>query len=77
MSSAAELADELAQETLDMVAVTGDSDLIRQVSEKLATSSTVAQEAFMSAVRLRMAIARAKEFLDEKRIAANSAQKSE
>ncbi|HAV08360.1 MAG TPA: hypothetical protein DEF12_07015 [Rhodobacteraceae bacterium] len=77
MSSAAELADELAQETLDLVAVTGDSDLIRQVSEKLATSSTVAQEAFMSAVRLRMAIARAKEFLDEKRIAANSAQKSE
>lgn len=77
MSSAAELADELAQETLDLVAITGDSDLIRQVSEKLATSSTVAQEAFMSAVRLRMAIARAKEFLDEKRIAANSAQKSE
>ena len=77
MSSAAELADELAQETLDLVAVTGDSDLIRQVSEKLATSSTVAQKAFMSAVRLRMAIARAKEFLDEKRIAANSAQKSE
>jgi hypothetical protein len=71
MSAQQELADELARETLEIIEITGDQDLIRQVSERLATSSTVAQEAFLSSVRLRLAINRARAFLKEKRAELN------
>ena len=67
MSSQQELADELARDTLEIIEITGDQDLIHQVSELLATSSTVAQEAFLSSVRLRLAVNRARAFLKEKR----------
>ncbi len=69
MSSQQELADELARDTLEIIEITGDQDLIRQVSELLATSSTVAQGAFLSSVRLRLAVNRARAFLKEKRAA--------
>ena len=71
MSAQQELADELARETLEIIEITGDQDLIRQVSERLATSSTVAQEAFLSSVRLRLAINRARAFRKEKRAELN------
>ncbi len=63
-------ADALARETLAVAAETGDAELVRQVSELLATSSTVTQEAFMAAIRVHQAIARARKFLADKRVAA-------
>ena len=73
MSMLDDEADALARETLAVVAVTGDPELVRQVSEMLATSSTVTQEAFMAAIRVHQAVARARRFLAEKRAAAGIA----
>lgn len=66
-------ADALARETLAVAQATGDPELVRQVSELLATSSTVTQEAFMAAIRVHQAIARARRFLADKRAAAGLA----
>ncbi len=63
-------ADALARETLALAQATGDAELVRQISDLLATSSTVTQEAYMAAIRVHQAVARARRFLADKRAAA-------
>lgn len=71
-----DLADELAIETLALLEKTGDEDLIRQVGESLSASSTVTQEAFMASIRVRQAVARAREMLAAKEVAASKSAPS-
>ncbi|MCM2562231.1 hypothetical protein M8756_08695 [Lutimaribacter sp. EGI FJ00015] len=68
-----DLADELARDTLKLVEITGNEDLVSEVSNTLGASSTPTQEAFMSAIRVRMAVARARQLL---RTRARAAQQS-
>lgn len=63
-------ADALARESLAVAQQTGDAELVCQVSDLLATSSTVTQEAFMAAIRVHQAVARARKFLADKQAAA-------
>lgn len=69
-------ADALARETLALAQATNDAELVRQVSELLATSSTVTQEAYMAAIRVHQAVARARRFLSDKRAAAGLTDKA-
>jgi hypothetical protein len=65
-SIAEEVADRLAQEVIRAAEELGDEDLITDISRVLGTSSTTTQEAFMTAVRLRLAEGRARRTLAER-----------
>ena len=58
-----DLADELAKDTLEAAAAAGNQKIVDQVSEVLGATSSTAQEAFLTAVRVRRAVARARETL--------------
>ena len=58
-----ELCDALARDALDLATRTGDDSIIDKLEETLLASSTVAQETFMTAVRVRRAEARARKQL--------------
>ena len=66
MGLAEDTGDRLAADVLKVIDKLGDPDLITQVSEILGASSTPTQEAFMSAIRVRQADARARAFLRDK-----------
>ncbi|SDH94957.1 hypothetical protein [Lutimaribacter saemankumensis] len=72
-----DLADELARDTIKVMEATGDEDLVAEVSKLLQASSTPTQEAFMAAVRVRLAVGRARKFLKQKALAAKKAQDGE
>ena len=72
-----DLADELARDTLKVMEATGDEELVAEVSKLLLASSTPTQEAFMAAVRVRLAVARARKLLKQKALAAKKAQDGE
>ncbi|SER74299.1 hypothetical protein SAMN04490244_102375 [Tranquillimonas rosea] len=57
------LADELAQETLARAGRTGDESLVQKVADEIGSSSQTMQEAFLTAVRVRRAEARARALL--------------
>ena len=61
-----DLADELAQDALRLAEETGDEKLINDISSVLGSSSTTAQEAFLTSVRVRRAEKRARELLAER-----------
>lgn len=61
------IADELALEALALAEELGDDDLISELSQVIGAGSTTTQEAFMTAVRIRTAEARAKAYLAERR----------
>ncbi len=61
-----EIADKLARETIAVAEKTGDENLIAEVSKVIGTSSTTTQEAFMTAIRVRLSEKRARKFLQEK-----------
>ncbi|MFV2035112.1 MAG: hypothetical protein ACC631_08395 [Halocynthiibacter sp.] len=61
-----DLADSLAKDTLDVSSRTHNDDLVKEVSEILGASSITTQEAFLTAIRVRRAEARARAFLAEK-----------
>ncbi|WP_050931724.1 hypothetical protein [Aestuariivita boseongensis] len=65
MGLAEELGDKLAIDVLKVVEKLGDDQLIAEVAKVLAASSTPTEEAFMSAIRVRQAEARARAFLRE------------
>ncbi len=71
-----DLADELARDTLKLIDATGDVELIAEVSKTLGASSTPTQEAFMSAIRVRQAVNRARQLLRQKARAAQAAKDS-
>ncbi|MFU8863289.1 MAG: hypothetical protein ACNA7O_05195 [Rhodobacterales bacterium] len=63
MSVTEDLADALARDVLDAVEKLGDDTLIEEIAKTLGTSSAVTQDAFMTAIRVRTADARARKLL--------------
>ena len=61
-----DLADKLAQDTIEAADRLGDDQLIAQVSAVIGAASQTTQEAFMTAVRVRLSEKRAREFLAQK-----------
>lgn len=61
-----EIADALARDTLRVVDETGDEDLIALVGRTIGASSTTTQEAFTTAVRVRIAEERARRLLAQR-----------
>ncbi|MCG7492195.1 hypothetical protein [Thalassobius sp. Cn5-15] len=66
MTVAEDLADALAKDTIEAAEAMGDDRLIEEVSKQLGASSQTTQEAFMTAVRVRLAEKRARGFLQDK-----------
>lgn len=64
-----ELADRLAQDVIAAAEDLGDDNLIMDIGKVIAASSTTTQEAYMTAIRVRLSEARARKALAE-RIAA-------
>ncbi len=58
-----QIAEELAKDTLDAMDKTGEDRLFIQVAKELAASSTTLEEAFLTAIRVRMAARRGRAFL--------------
>jgi Arc/MetJ family transcription regulator len=58
-----DLADALARDTIAVAEKLGDDNLIAEVSKVIGASSTTTQEAFMTAVRVRLSEKRARAFL--------------
>ena len=65
-----DMADDLAQQTMQIIAATGDLDIEREMAAILGTSSQTLEEAYLTAMRVRKAEKRARELLATKRKAA-------
>lgn len=63
----ARLADDLAQEAIALARELGDEDLVTEVANVIGAGSATTQEAFLTAVRIRTAEARARAYLAERR----------
>lgn len=63
----AAVADELAQQALEIWEVTKDDDIFDQVTKIIGTSSQTLEEAFKTAVRVRRAEKRAREMLAQEK----------
>jgi hypothetical protein len=61
-----EIADALARDVLRAVELLGDENLVTEVSRVIGSSSTTTQEAFMTAVRVRMSEQRARRLLADR-----------
>lgn len=61
-----DLADALARDTIEAAEKLKDDALIAEMSKVLGASSTTTQEAFMTAIRVRVAEARGRKFLEER-----------
>ena len=61
------VADDLAQQALEIWEVTRDDDIFDQVTKIIGTSSQTLEEAFKTAVRVRRAEKRAREMLAEEK----------
>lgn len=61
-----DLADALARDTIEAAEKLGDDRLVEEISKSLGSSSMPTQEAFMTAVRVRMAEKRARALLNSK-----------
>lgn len=59
------IADELAREALGIIGGSDDNSLINDMAEAMGASSATLQEAFLTAVRIRRAEARAKEVIQK------------
>ena len=66
MSVVEDLADRLAQDVIKAARELGDEDLIALIAKELGATSTTTQEAYMTAVRVRLAEARARRALAER-----------
>lgn len=73
MDLQARVADELAQQALELAEETGNPDIIDDIKKVIGTSSTTLEEAYMTAVRVRRAEARARELIEMKRAAHRAA----
>ena len=61
-----ELADQLAQDTIAAAEELGDENLIAEVAKVIGIASTTTQEAFMTAIRVRLSERRARKFLQDR-----------
>ncbi len=66
MATREELADILAQEVIAAMAQTGDDRLWEAVAKEIGTASPTTQEAFVTAMRIRLADQRGRKFLVER-----------
>ena len=66
MSVAEELADALAADVIRAAQELGDEDLIAEISKVIGSTSTTTQEAFMTAVRVRLSVERARRALAQR-----------
>lgn len=60
------LADDLARDAIEAANALGDEELVVDIGNLLASSSTTAEEAFMTAARVRMALNRGRKMLNER-----------
>ncbi|MEN8891559.1 hypothetical protein [Planktotalea arctica] len=60
------LADDLARDAIEAANALGDEELVVDIGNLLASSSTTAEEAFMTAARVRMALDRGRKMLNER-----------
>lgn len=67
MSTAEDLADALARDTLEVMERTGDEGLPDEIANSLGASSPTTEEAFRTAMRVRLAECRARRLLESKR----------
>lgn len=67
---AEELADELARDAIAQAEALGDDRLIEQIAQAIGATSPTTEELFRTLVRVRMAAARARKLLDQKRTTA-------
>jgi hypothetical protein len=58
-----DLADQLAQDVIKAIEVTGDQDLVHEVARTLGATSQTAEEAFLTSVRVRRANLQARELV--------------
>ena len=72
MSLAEELGDALAKATLDAMEVIDDDRFYEKVSRVVGASSPTMQEAYLTAIRIRLAERRGREFLAQALEAARS-----
>ena len=61
-----EIADQLAQEVIGAAQELGDDNLITEIGRVIGASSTTLQEAFMTAIRVRLSEQRARRALAER-----------
>lgn len=66
MGMTEDMADELARDVLKAIEVTGEEELFGVIAKVLAESSQTAEEAFLTAFRVRRANAKARALLVEK-----------
>ncbi len=64
-----QIADGLAREVLEIEDLTGDEDLAKEVAREIGSSSTTLEEAFLTAMRIRRAEARALKIIARHRVA--------
>jgi hypothetical protein len=70
-----ELADKLAEDTIAAANDLDDPKLIDEIAKSLADTSSTTQEAFLTSVRVRLAEARARKFLEARIARARAAKK--
>jgi len=61
-----DLADELARDVIKAIEATGDEDIIAEITQVLGASSQTAEEAFLTALRVRRANLKARAILMER-----------
>ncbi|SLN65637.1 hypothetical protein [Roseisalinus antarcticus] len=66
-----DIADDLARETIDAMDKLGDDRLFEEIAKSIGASSQTTEEAFLTAIRVRLAERRARKLLAE-RLAAGS-----
>ncbi|KAA9009300.1 hypothetical protein [Histidinibacterium aquaticum] len=66
MSITEDLADRLAKDTIDAMDRLGDDRLFEEVARTIGATSPTTEEAFRTAMRVRIAERRARSFLEEK-----------
>lgn len=71
---AEELADKLAQDVIKAAEELGDDQLIEEIAQSIGASSTTTEEAFRTAIRVRMSEQRARRLLTSKIAKAATAQ---
>lgn len=74
MRVAEDLADQLAQDALKAEEITGDERIVDDLADMMGATSQTAEEAFLTAVRVRRANAKARKMLAERVRAFKAAQ---
>lgn len=66
MSITEDLADRLARDVIEAAELMADETLVADIAKVMAASSTTTEEAFLTAVRVRLAEKRGRKFLEDR-----------